>query len=62
MGQNVKPFFGQNNRFVTRQNTIVTAKPRYFQNISPSVQYENNLKAWMTSALFEEILHKWDEK
>lgn len=36
-------------------------RPRCFKNVKTlPVKYENNRKAWMTSDLFEKILHSWD--
>lgn len=38
-------------------------QPRCFKNVkSLPVEYENNRKAWMTSALFEKIITRWDNK
>lgn len=36
-------------------------KPRCFKNLKNlPVQYEHNSRSWMTSQLFEKILHEWD--
>lgn len=48
---------------VKKQLVVIgkSKRPRCFKNIKTlPVQYENNQKAWMTSELFEKILHSWD--
>lgn len=40
-----------------------TARPRCFKNVkSLPVDYRANARAWMTSEIFTDYIHKWDEE